>query len=149
MTTTTRGTVPLGVALAALALAGCSGQDPAPTQAPAATAQTATGDANRYCTLVAELNRIGQRVFADLPENAPPDEESRRQGLLVQQGATQLAELERVAPAEIRADVITFLTNLRARASASQGPDPAAAQAAEQRIRAFEERNCPLEPDTS
>jgi hypothetical protein len=72
---------------------------------------------------------------------------ARRQGLLVQQGAAQLTELERIAPAEIRADVETFLADLRARASTAQGSDPAAAQAAEQRIRAFEDRNCSAGPD--
>lgn len=125
----------LATAIGAVTLTGCAGEQPA---APAASA----GDVGRYCALVAELNGIGERVFADLSEDATPEEVTRREGMLVEQGAAQLSELERVAPAEIRADVPVFVADLRARASAPQGPDPAAAQAAEERILAFDEANC-------
>jgi hypothetical protein len=38
-------------------------------------------------------------VFADMPEDAPPTEVGRRQGLLVEQAAAQLGEMQQVAPA--------------------------------------------------
>lgn len=137
---TTRKLVPLAaIAISALALAGCAGTDPDP--APAA-APADSGDVARYCALVAELNGIGERIFADLPEDAAPEELMRGQAMLVQQGAAQLAELEQVVPAEIRADVPIFLADLRARATGTRA-DPAAAEAAEERILAFDERNCP------
>lgn len=143
---TTRKLVPLAaIAISALALAGCAGTDPDP--APAA-APADSGDVARYCALVAELNGIGERIFADLPEDAAPEELMRGQAMLVQQGAAQLAEQEQVAPAEIRADVPIFLADLRARATGTRA-DPAAAQAAEERILAFDERNCPGGPQGS
>jgi hypothetical protein len=127
-----------------LVLVGCAGREPGP--APAAPTP-APGDVTRYCSLVAEVNNIGERVFADMPEDAPPTEVGRRQGLLVEQAAAQLGEMQQVAPAQIRSDVAVFLTDLRARTTALQGPDPAAAQAAEERIRNFEAQNCELGPD--
>lgn len=127
-----------------LAGAGCA--DRISPQPPTASE---TGGITRYCALVAEVNVIGERLFTDMPDDAPPAEVGRRQGLLVEQASTQLAEMQQVAPAEIHGDVTVFLTDLRARATALQGPDPAAAQAAEERIRNFETQHCALGPDGS
>jgi hypothetical protein len=134
----------VALAITGLVLVGCASREPDP--APAAPAP---GHVTRYCSLVAEVNNIGERVFADMPEDAPPTEVGRRQGLLVEQAAAQLGEMQQVAPAQIRSDVAVFLTDLRARTTALQGPDPAAAQAAEERIRKFEAQNCELGPDGS
>jgi hypothetical protein len=132
------------LAVTGLVLVGCAGREPSP-----APATPSAADVTRYCSLVAEVNDIGERVFAGMPDDAPPTEVGRRQGLLVEQAAAQLVEMRQVAPRQIRSDVAVFLTDLEARTTAPQGPDPAAAQAAEQRIRDFETQNCELEPDGS
>jgi hypothetical protein len=80
----------VALAVTGLVLAGCAGREPEP--APAAPAP---GDVTRYCVLVAEVNNIGERVFADMPEDAPPTEVGRRQGLLVERAAAQLGEMQR------------------------------------------------------
>lgn len=135
--------VALAAALGLLALGGCAGSP----QAPAAA--QASGDTARYCALVAELEGIGERIFADVDRDAPPEELMRREGMLVEQGAGQFAELQRVAPGEIRDDVAVLVSELRARTTSPDGADPAAAEAAEERIRAFEEQACPGLPQES
>lgn len=127
------------LATTAFALAGRSGAEQPPPGPP----PSAAGDTARYCALVGEVNGIGERVFSDLPDDAPPEETGRRQGLLVQQAAAQLAEMQQAAPPEIRSDVAVFVRDLSARSTSPQGPDPAAAEAAEQRILEFEARSCP------
>lgn len=139
----------VAVALSALTLAGCAGEKPPPAPAPPAAAPADAGDVNRYCALIAELNGIGERVFADLPEDASSEEYMRRESMFLEQAEAQLAELDQVAPVEIRADGALFEASMRARAAGQPGPDPAAVEAAEERERAFAERNCPLGPDGS
>src|SRR5215207_2330831 len=98
-------------AVTGLVLVGCSTREQAPVS-------PAVGDATRYCSLVGEVNDIGERVFGDVPEHPPAAEVGRRQGLLLDQAAAHLAEMQEVAPAQIRGDVTVFLTDLRARTTA-------------------------------
>lgn len=139
------------VAIGVAVLPGCSGADADPGSGndPVASAPTGEGDVDRYCALVAEVNGIGERVFTGMPEDAPAQEYTARQKQLVEESAAQLEEMEAVAPVQIRADVPVFLADLPARAVTGESPDPVAAQAAESRIRAFEEENCPAGPDGS
>lgn len=140
----TRHYAALAAAIGILTLNACAAEQPATAAAP-----PGNGDAARYCALVAELNGLGEQIFADLPQDAAPEEITRREGMLVEQSSAQLAELERVAPVEISGDVAVFVADLKARATAPGGPDPAGAEAAEERIRAFDERTCPGGPDGS
>lgn len=135
--------VALAAAIGLLSLVGCAGEPPAPAAAPP------SADTARYCALVAELDGIGERIFADVPRDAPPEEFMRREGMLVEQAAGQFAELQRVAPGEIRDDVTVLLSELRARTTSPDGAASAAAEAAEERIRAFEEQACPGLPQES
>ncbi len=132
------------VSIGALTLAGCS-EDATPDAAGAATSVAA--DAEEYCAHVADLNGLGERVFADVPEDAGPDVMTAAWQRLLDEGAASIDGLESTAPAEIADDVPVFLDDLRARATTGESTDPEAAQAAEERIRAFEEENCPLGPD--
>lgn len=136
MTTTTRIAL-AAAAIGVLTLAGCAESGAAP-----ATTAPDSGDVARYCQLVAELNGIGERIFADLPEDAPAEEITRREGLLAEQAAAPLAEMVRVAPPELRGDLALFMEGFQARADGTPAPDPEAAQAAEERIRIFDDANC-------
>lgn len=149
MRTSTRAWL-AAIALTA-ALTACGSEDTAAPSSsePLGGASGETGDVDRYCGLVEELNAVGERVFADLPDNPSAEEVMAREQRFVKEAAPQLEELEEVAPEEIREDVPVFLDDLRARAETGESPDPEAAGAAEQRIRAFEEDNCPGGPDGS
>jgi hypothetical protein len=150
MTCTRLAPLALGTALA-LALTAC-GDDEAPTtrsSAESASTSAEGGDVDRYCELVAELNALGEQIFAGLPEEAAPEEVMLREQELVEQGAAQLDELERVAPDEIADDVPVVLDDLRARAATGEQPDAEAASAAEERVRAFDEEHCPAGADGS
>ena len=135
-------------AVSALILAGCSAAADA-AGGSASDSAAGAGDTGRYCELVEELDALGEQIFADVPQDASPEEYMRREQMLVEQGAPQLEELEEVAPEEIREDVGVLLDDLRERAATGQSPDAEAAQSAEGRIRAFEEENCPGGPDGS
>jgi len=135
-------------ACVALAVTGCAGgpATAAPT-APAPSAGAPPGDVIRYCALLAEVNGVGERVFADLPENATAEEQRRAKALFVEQAGPQMAEMIRVAPPEIRTDLELYQADVRARAAGEPGPDPAAVTAAEERARGFDEQHCPGGPD--
>ena len=127
--------------LAALALAplvgGCGDGD-----APDA------GNPARYCALTAELDALGETIFGALPETAGAAEFAAAEQELVRRAGERLDELERVAPEEIRADVPVLIEGLRARAGIPGAEvDEAEAEAAEQRILAYEERACPAAPE--
>ncbi|MFD2092189.1 hypothetical protein [Blastococcus deserti] len=142
MTPTRVAPLALGAALA-LTLTACSdesaGRQPSATPA---TTSAGGGDVDRYCELTAELEALGEQIFADVPEDAPLEEHMRREQQLLDQASVQLDELAEVAPDEIRADVLVFLDDMRARAATGQQPDAEAALAAEDRILAFEEEHC-------
>jgi hypothetical protein len=127
----------------ALALAACGDDEPDTQSAAEPTATSpASGDADRYCELTAELEGIGEEVFADVPEDAPAEEYMRREQQLLEQGSAQFEELERVAPEEIADDVPVMLDGIRARAATGEDPDQDTASAAEERVLAWEEENC-------
>jgi hypothetical protein len=128
-----------GAALA-LGIAACD-DEPTSSDTAAATA-TRTGDVERYCALTAELDALGEQIFADMPEEATAEDAMQREQQLVSQAAPQMEELVQVAPEEIAEDVSVLLDGLRARAATGEDPEQEAASAAEERILAFEEENC-------
>lgn len=127
----------------ALALAACGEDEPATQSAAGSSATSAdSGDADRYCELTAELEGLGEQIFADVPEDASPEEYMRLEQQLLEKGSAQLEELERVAPEEIADDVSVMLDGMRARAATGEDPNQDAASAAEERVLAWEEQNC-------
>ena len=139
-----RSTASLLAAIALLA-AGCGDEDkdgPAPQPTPAAAAPER--DVDRYCALVDELDKAGDAVFEELErENASRRQFREAEQALVQQIGPKLDELEQVAPEEIARDVETLVASVRARAG--EGPDVPRKDiaAAEERVEAYEEGNCP------
>lgn len=134
------------LSIGALALTGCS--EDASSDA-TATASAGEAGAEEYCSHVADLNALGERVFADVPEDATSDVMTAAWQRMLAEGAATIDGLESSAPDQIAEDVPVFLDDLRARAATGESADPETAQAAEERIRAFEEENCPLGPDGS
>ncbi|MPQ99870.1 hypothetical protein GB931_18505 [Modestobacter sp. I12A-02628] len=155
MTTTVRTAALTALALGFLTLAGCgSSESDAPRAAASSAPQVAPSsstarDAEPYCTHVAELNGIGEQVFADAPEEPTAEDMAARWQRLLDEGATSVDGLLSSAPDPIAQDVEVFVTDLRARAATGTGPDPEAAAAAEDRVRAWEEAYCPGGPDGS
>ena len=159
---------PAATALLAVLLTGCSDDPGGTAAAPGTSAAVADdtaapagegsssaappsgpGDVDRYCTVVAQVNATAEEVFAGAAEDAPASEVQLRWQQLLDRAAPQFTEMPAVAPAEIADDVPVFLADLRARAETGQSPDSTTAQAAEERIRAFEEQHCPGGPDGS
>ena len=130
--------------IASLVLAAC-GDDENDTRAASATTTVAAaaGDADRYCALTRELDREGERFFASIGEDARPEEYEAAERRFITRFAGKLDELEQAAPREIDEDVDVLLAGQRARAGLTSGNvDEAKASAAEERIRAWEKRNC-------
>jgi nitrous oxide reductase accessory protein NosL len=138
--------VALAAMLGGLVLSGCSEEDQA---AAAESSATDTGDTERYCELLAEINGAAEQVFADVPENPSDEQMMAAWQRLLDEADEQFAEMQEVAPEEIREDNATFVADLRARATTGVSPDPEAAQAAEERERAFQDENCPGGADGS
>ena len=130
-------------ALAALlAIAACGGDDNAASDKKAVTA--AAGDVKRYCALTRELDAAGEKFFAELGEDARPEEFEAAERRFIERSAGELQELERVVPRETRADVRKVLAAMRERAGLETAVDldRAEASAAEKRVRAYEKRSC-------
>lgn len=132
-------------AIATLVLAAC-GDDDTDTggSSPTTTVAAAAGDAERYCALTRELDREGEQFFASLGEDARPEEYEAAERRFITRFAGKLAELEQAAPREIDDDVDTLLAGQRRRAGLPTPTrvDEAASSAAEERIRAWEQRTC-------
>jgi len=135
---------PLALAAAAvLALSACGDDEPSAAASSATTAaEAAGGDVDRYCELTAELDAKGETLFADLPQDAPPEEVQRLEQQLLEEVAPSFEELIEVAPDAIEDDVPILLDGIRARAATGEDPNQEASSAAEERILAFEEANC-------
>lgn len=126
----------------ALGLAAC-GDDDTPATPTTATVASAAGDAERYCAIVRELDTAGGKFFAGLGEDATPKQFEAAERRFVVRYAGTLAELERVAPAEIRSDVAVLVAGQRERAGLTTTTTPEAqSSAAEKRVQAYEKRGC-------
>jgi hypothetical protein len=130
-------------ALLALAFVAC-GESDSPSTSARATATPDAGDAERYCVLTREMDAAGTRFFARLErkDNATAQDFEAAERRFVERFAPQFEEIQRVAPAEIRADVETLLAGQRRRAGLGGSVSEAEAGAAERRVQRYERRNC-------
>ncbi len=132
--------------LAAIALVACGddgGDEGAGREAAAATV-AAGGDVERYCALTRELDAEGEAFFADLGEDARPEQYEAAERRFIETHSDDLEELGRVAPSAIRTDVQRLFAGMRERAGLPPAIEVSEAQAsaAEERIQAFEKRSC-------
>jgi hypothetical protein len=126
------------IALAlAVGVAAC-GEDEAPPRAAAPA-----GDPERYCALARQLDADGEQFFSKLGEDATPKQYETAERRFIERSQAKLAELERVAPEAIGADVRVLLAGMRQRAGLA-GPEvsESKASAADERVQDFEAANC-------
>lgn len=126
-----------GIAVAAAVLAACGDDDD--------KTRTSASGADRYCALTAQLDAAGDKFFSELERrDASPQEFEAAERRFVEAHTQELDRLRRAAPASIRSDLDKLVAGMHQRA----GLKPAArvsereASAAEERIRAFERREC-------
>ena len=102
-------------------------------------------DRQRFCAVGQRLERAGRRAFAGLDgqNEASRAEVRKAERQFAAQHGQLLGEVQRVAPRPIQSDVRTLVAATFARAGlGGQAPPRQKAQAAEQRVSAFERRNC-------
>lgn len=113
--------------------AGCGGGDDAKSS-------TAAG-IDRYCAGSAAAEAEGEKVFAGVDEKDPVALDKAERTMLAYVRAHSDAD---DVPAEIRADSQAFLDGYIKRVESSDRIQPTAEQeAAEKRLQAWEEKNCP------
>ena len=128
-----------------LALAACGGdEEPGDTRAATNTSAAATGDTQRYCQKVAQFDAAGEEFFAGLGEESTPEEFEAAELGFVERYGDELESLRATAPPEIRDDLQKILIGMRQRAGLETPVElsEAEANAADERVRAFEERAC-------
>ena len=128
--------------LAALAIAGCGGGDDTTGSDATVAAQP---DLERYCELVTELDRNSTAIFREIEAEGIPTEEqlAAAQVRVLDENADLIAEMEAVAPAEIRADVELSIESARQRAETADATQPSKAVAdAGVRLLKFRRANC-------
>ena len=130
------------VLVSLLGVSACGDDDDTATTPPATVA--AAGDVDRYCALTRRLDTEGQRFFAGLDEDSSEAQFKAAERRSVEHFADEFAELEQVAPREIRADVPKLLAGLYERAGLRPKIEVTEAEssAAEKRVKAYERRNC-------
>ncbi len=123
-----------------LGLAAC-GENDTETNA---TTQTAAGDVARYCALTKELDAEGEKFFSGLGRDASPQEFQGAERRFIEHHENDLDELRQTAPARLKTDVDKLLAGMRRRAGLKPAEDVSEqeATAAEERIQAFERREC-------
>lgn len=128
--------------VAAVSLAACGDDNNGVSDRKPVTATT--GDAERYCALTRQLDAAGETFFAELGQDASPAEYAAAERRFIVRHAGKLAELERAAPPQIKADVATQLAAMRQRGGLTTPTEvtQSEASAAEKRTRAFEQRSC-------
>lgn len=134
----------IAVALVALlGLAAC-GDDDSDNRDDRPAAAAAAPDPGRYCALTRRLDADGEKFFAGLGRDATPEDYAAAERRFIEQSSPQLAELQRVAPTQIAADVRKLLAGMQQRAGLKPAIEVSEAQAsaAEQRITAYEKRAC-------
>jgi hypothetical protein len=94
---------------------------------------------DRYCELVAEVEGAGEEIFGELGDDATDEELVAAEAELVDRMRDELDEMARVAPEPIAADVAAYVAAYEDRAAGEEGAD---VSEQEERILAYEERNC-------
>lgn len=132
------------LAVAAFALAACGGGDETGTGATVAGAP----DLERYCELVAELDRNSAAIFRETAEKAedgiPSTEElAAAQLRVLEENEDLIAEAGAVVPDEIRDDFELSVESARERAEVGDASQPPKAVAdAGIRLQEFRRDNC-------
>ena len=137
-----RPAIRLGALVAVLAMAGCGGGDDTTGSDTTVAAQP---DVERYCELVTELDARANEIFREMEaEGIPSDEElAAAQLRVLNENEDLIAELEAVAPAEIREDVVLSIESSRERAEAADASQPSKQVAdAGIRLQEFRRDNC-------
>jgi hypothetical protein len=75
------------------------------------------GDEARYCNLALALNRKAEGAFAELPQNASPEQISKAMKYFRSIAAKELSEIERVAPRKIASDIKSIIAAQRTAAA--------------------------------
>ena len=107
--------------IATITLAACGEDENRP-----ATVRADTTD--RYCALTRAMDAAGSKFFARLERKDA--------------SAKQFEEIERAAPAALRADMQILLAGQRRRAGLGGSVDEAQVGAAEKRVKAYEQLHC-------
>lgn len=162
------GLAALSTALLGLAGCGRTAAEPAVSAAAPAAQDAATAPAveptptamptparsvARYCELAMALDKAGSDIVGPVQARQGSDAEiAAAERQLVLDHKDDIDELVAVAPDEIAADTAADIRALRERVGLSTEPpgDADAAEAAESRVLAFQERSCPRadgEPD--
>ncbi len=144
----------LGVLMAGLVSMGMGCGAQAEPSAPQAAPETQslvtpteppdTGDPDRYCSLVEQLESAGRQAFAELGRDATPADYRRVERRFVLDNAERLRQLAPSLPEQLRDDARTFLTAMRQRGGLEPAGtvSQAAASTAERELREFERRAC-------
>ena len=126
-----RGTLLLLVAVASAAVVAC-GDD----------GGGAARDLQAYCALVADLDARGEAAFSTVPPTASDEQLSAVESEFYASIDADMNRAIEIAPEEIASDVAAYVDATRARVAGGEY-DEAAASAAEERLLAWEDTNCP------
>ncbi len=131
------------IALLGFGQVGCGDNDDSTSSKRPATV-AATEDVDRYCALTRQLDAEGEQFFANLNEDSTAAELQAAERRSAEHFADKFAELQRVAPRQIKTDVRKVLAGLYERAGLPPQikVSEAEASAAEKRVLAYEKRNC-------
>lgn len=138
-----RGTA--AVATAALAFAGCGGDDgdSAAQQSQTGGGQAAQdGDVERYCQLARQLERNAEQHFSRLGEGTSPTEFRKAHVEFIEANQETIRTIPQAAPAQIRDEVKTTLAGMRQQAGEQVDISEADIEAADRKLKAFEQQRC-------
>ena len=107
-------------------------------------APSAGSNSAEYCEVVARADRAGDKAFSALESdpNATQAQYQAAERNFVEENSELFDELIAVAPAEIADDVKTLVAAQRGLAGVGPSVPQAKVHAAEQRVKAFEAKNC-------
>ena len=105
---------------------------------------SAASGPERYCELVAELEKLGSEAFDEVAadENATEADFFAANKAFYESSQAEFDEMIRVAPAEIKPDVEILVESIRGQAGLVEEVPAEEASAAEERIVSYEDENC-------
>ncbi len=120
----------MSIVLLAIGVAGCGdGEEQAEKE-------------TRFCQLVRELDRKAEGAFMDLPADASPEQVRKAMEYFASNSAVELDEIQRVAPARIRADLRVAVAAQRQAAGGDVGALTRDSAAIE-RMAEMQRKECP------